>query len=184
MEQKRRTIKASGRASRRKGDKTKLFTVIGIVAGLILVFVLSYNISYGLLTSNDEKKSQEAEPSKSTEADIANMSREDLEKEYEKLKKQLEEKDDTIKKLNERIEEMENGDEKDEAASTPTPSDDDANEESNKPAKTPEPTPPPAATPTPEENTQQNTPPPADEFDGGGLMSPEDLANLDNATRD
>lgn len=176
MEQRRRTIQA-GKPQKRRNDSKKTLTVIGVVLGLALVFFVSYKIAYGLISTGENKEKPETAISSSTEEDIANMSREDLEENYLKLKKQLEEKEEEIEMLKERLE-------GDKPSETEKPSDtsDDEPEENDEPQSTPKPTAPPAATPKPTQAPMQEEPPAATAAPDGGLMSPEDLANLTGST--
>ena len=178
MEQKRRTI-TTEKTRKRKNNSGKTLTIIGVILGLALVFFVSYKIAYGFISGGESKETPETAISSSTEEDIANMSREDLEESYLKLKKQLEEKEEEIEMLKERLE----GDEPKETEapkSTPEPSDDD--DDDDEPQSTPKPTAPPAATPKPTQAPMQSEPPAATEAPEGGLMSPEDLANLTGST--
>ncbi len=179
MEQRRRTIQ-SGKSQKRRNNSKKTLTIIGVILGLALVFFVSYKIAYGLISTGENKEKPETAISSSTEEDIANMSREDLEESYVKLKKQLEEKEEEIEMLKERLE----GDTPSETVkpSETTESRDDEPEENDEPQSTPKPTAPPAATPKPTQAPMQEEPPAATEAPDGGLMSPEDLANLTGST--
>ena len=175
MEQRRRTI-TTGKSRRKRNNSKKIMTIIGIILGLSLVFFVSYKIAYGLIAPGENGEKPETAISESTEEDIANMSREDLEESYLKLKKQLEEKEEEIEMLKERLE----GDEPqktEEPQSTEKPSSDD-----DEPQSTAKPTAPPAATPKPTQAPMQEEPPAATAAPDGGLMSPEDLANLTGST--
>ncbi len=159
MEQKRRTI--TTRSPRKKREnKKKFWTIAGVVLGLVIVFFVSYKIAFGLISAGNNPNLPEKVASSSTEEDIANMSREDLEESYTKLKKQLEDKEEEIEMLKERLDEYES------STSTPAPEETTSPtaspEEDDQPASTPKPTAPPAATAAP----------------SGGLMSPEELQSM------
>ena len=166
MEQKRRTI-TTHTSQRRRENKKKMWTIIGVVLGLALVFFVSYKIAFGLITAGENNSKPETAISSSTEEDIANMSREDLEDSYMKLKKQLEEKDEEIEMLKKRLDDKETDDT---PAATETPS------ETQAPTETAKPTAPPAATKAPETPpSAEQAPPAATQAPSGGLMSPEQL---------
>ena len=171
------------RSANKKRKNKKTLTALGIVLGLALLFYVSYKVSYGLFSSGNGNKN---EVTQSTEEDIASMSREDLEKKYKELKKQLEEKEEEIKMLDER---QKNGGD---TAVTPPPatpqptaeiseSDNaDAPRQTQSPVQTSAPkstqTPAPKATQTP-----APAPPPPTEAPKN-LMTPEELANMAGAT--
>ena len=160
MEQKRRTIKAHSSQKKRESTK-KVWTIIGVILGLALVFFVSYKIAFGLITAGEHPEIPETNVSSSTEEDIANMSREDLEDSYIKLKKQLEEKDEEIEMLKKRLEDNEDA-ANDDAEETPEPTEKPSEEKTESTSK---PTAPPAATAAPSE----------------GLMSPEQLESAANS---
>lgn len=170
MEPTRRTITTQKSQKKRENTK-KVLMITGIVLGLALIFFVSFKISYGLMSDDTAKKADTA-ASSSTEEDIANMSREDLEANYIKLKKQLEEKDAEIKMLKERLGEHEEPSETPAPSATTAPTEE-SDDDDDEPDPTPKPTAPPAATPAP-----QQTPPSATNAPSGELMSPDELANL------
>lgn len=189
MEQKRRTI-----SNRRKSrDAKKVWTIIGIILGLALIFYVSFRLSYGLFSSGSDKD----EITQSTQDDIKSMSREELEKKYMELEKKLEEKDKEIDVLTERLENEEKNKPEDiaDTESDKNNSDDtqkqDASEkkstsnEQPKQSQQPEPeaqnhhSAPEATTPS-----QTPAPAPAAPFQPSSeLMSPEDLAATEQAAR-
>ncbi|MBQ7718129.1 MAG: hypothetical protein IJT38_02380 [Clostridia bacterium] len=181
MEQKRRTI-----TYRKKSGAKKVWTVIGIILGLALIFYVSYRLSYGLFSSGENKD----ETTQSTQEDIANMPREELEKKYMELQEKLEEKDKEIEMLTDRLEDASKKDEKDKEEADLEKEDkkeDTGSEHQNAASEQPKQ---PQHTET---NTQSNTgapatstPPPASDSQfqsNSELISPEDLAAMEQATR-
>ncbi len=186
MEQRRRTM----RTTNKKRKNKKIWTAIGIILGLALLFFVSYKISYGLFSSGSDNKN---EITQSTEEDIASMSREELEKKYKELKKQLEEKEEEIKMLDER---QKNGGDTNVTPAPltpePTSSVSDTSDSSSPSQQTASPsqTSAPKATQAPEPqqtqapvHTQTPAPaPPAPTEAPKNLMTPEDLANMAGAS--
>jgi len=168
VEQKRRTI-TTGRVSKKK-DRRKIWAVLGVILGFIVIFAVSYGITYGLITSDEGEDAPGAAVSSSTEEDIANMSRADLEENYLKVKKQLEEKDAEIKMLKERLNQHEAANDETAPSTTTTPDENEDKEETS------------SDNSENESSAGEATPPPATDFSNEGLMSPEDLNNLGGAT--
>ena len=177
MEQKRRTINSG----RKKGsDAKKIWTVIAIILGLALIFYVSFKLSYGLFSPGND----EAETTQSTEEDIANMSREELENKYTELKKTLEDKEKEIEMLKERLENSSESD-----SQSVTENDDAANTQNDRPESKSPATDSGASSSnnasssgTQSQAPASPAPAPAEPFSGSGeLISPDDLAALDQA---
>ena len=184
MEQKRRTISSN----RKRGSAKKFWTVVGIILGLALIFYVSYRLSYGLFSSDNDG----AETTQSTQEDIANMSREELENKYMELQDKLAEKDKEIDMLTERLEK--GNDSKPETDSKPEDKNEesiidsepqtkpDTSSESSRPSQSAEQHS--QTAPSTPSTPEANTPPPAAPFEPSSeLISPEDLAAMEQATR-
>ena len=171
------------RSANRKRKNKKTLTVLGIILGLAMLFYVSYKVSYGLFSSGNGNKN---EVMQSTEEDIASMSRENLEKKYKELKKQLEEKEEEIKMLDERQKNI--GD----TAATPPPvtpqpaTESGENDNTDSPRQTQTPSqksaPKPAETSAPKATQTPAPALPAPTEAPKNLMTPEELANMAGAS--
>lgn len=180
MEKKRRVISTGGK---RNNLKTILI-VLAIILGLALIFYISFTVSLGLFSSDNNDKAT----TQGTQANISGMTREELEDSYLELQEKLEQKEDEIEMLEKRLERYESAagsaapststpDTQTSAPSTSTP-----DTPSSTPATAPPTVAPPTQTPTPTSappTQEPSTPPPASPFENEGLLSPEDLAGIE-----
>lgn len=179
MEQRRRTINSSSRTTR--NSSKKVGRIIALILGLAIIFTVAFTLSSWFLNRDND-----TETTQSTQEDIANMSREELENKYTELKKALEEKEKEIDMLKERLENS-SAESSQPVTGNDAPSSDadsqnnnsepknsasDANTSSNNSGNT-----------SPSVSSQPpaaSSPAPAEPFqNSGGVLTPEELAALE-----